>query len=90
MGLIGFYANDPVSRTAYISVVGVLETHWRRGIARELLYRAAEISRESGMQTCVLYTHKTNCGAIAMYERMGFCGAEAPDRPHDLKFTKKL
>ena len=90
VGLIGFYANDTQTYTAYISVVGVIDSHQRRGIAGQMVRDVLDICKAKGMAVCTLYTHKTNLGAIAMYEKLGFRASSDSARPHDIKFTKEL
>lgn len=90
VGMVGFYANDMVSRRAYISVVGVLEAYQHQGIAKKMVSDALAICKEKGMTSCFLYTHKTNIGAIAMYQKLGFVGEEDQNRPQDIKFVKEL
>ncbi len=90
VGMVGFYANNFDTKVAYISVVSVSNEYQRRGIAKELLCRALDICNENGMKTCVLYTHKTNNGAIAMYKKLGFVMENDAERPDDYKFVKKL
>ncbi len=90
VGLLGFYANNYETRAAYISVLGVLESHQGRGIAKRMVIDSLTICKERGMTSCFLYTHKTNTGAIAMYQRLDFVAEEDPTRPYDIKFVKEL
>lgn len=90
VGLCGFYANDLQTKKAYVAVLGVLETHQRRGIARRLLQDSLALCRQAGMQECCLFTHQTNLGAIALYRSFGFAASVTPERPEDILFTKEL
>ncbi len=90
IGMVGFYANDKKTNTAYISVVGVLQTYQRKGIARKLISKSLVLCKENGMKSCVLYTHKTNAGAISMYEKLCFNAEKDAGRPDDVKFIKEL
>ncbi len=90
VGMVGFYANDNETHKAYISVVGVLENYQGQGIGKRIVLDSLTICKEKGMTSCILYTHKTNIGAIAMYEKLGFIAEEDKNRPHDIKFVKKL
>ncbi len=90
VGMLGFYANNMETRQAYISVLGVLEKYQGQGIAKRICLDSLDICKEKGMTSCILYTHKTNFGAIAMYEKLGFIAEEDPNRPHDIKFVKNL
>lgn len=90
IGMIGFYANDMVGKVAYMSVLGVVEAYQHQGIAKRMVNYSLAICKAKGMTSCFLYTHITNIGAIAMYQKLGFVGEEDPDRPHDIKFVKEL
>lgn len=90
VGMVGFYANNMVGRRAYISVVGVIEEYQHQGIAKKMVNESLAVCKEKGMTSCFLYTHKSNIGAIAMYQKLGFVAEEDPDRPHDIKFVKEL
>ncbi len=90
VGLCGFYANDQQTGKAYVSVVGVLASHQRRGIARTLLADSLALCRKAGMGQCCLYTHQTNLGAIALYRSFGFHEEITLQRPEDILFTKEL
>ncbi len=90
VGICGFYANDLTAGKAYVSVLGVLSSHQRRGIARKLLQDCLVLCRRAGMHWCCLYTHKTNLGAIALYRSFGFTEEITPQRPEDILFTKEL
>ncbi len=90
VGMLGFYANNMETRQAYLSVLGVLEGHQGKGIAKRILLDSFAICKEKGMTSCVLYTHKTNTIAIKMYEKLSFIAEEDPNRPHDIKFVRNL
>ncbi len=90
VGLLGFYANDLQTRTAYFSVLGILPSHQRRGIARQLMEQGLAHCRRAGMTRCCLYTHQTNRGAIALYRGLGFSETVTAQRPEDILFTKEL
>ena len=90
IGLIAFYANDTVNKTAYASVIGIIKNYQHQGIGKELLNKCISICKEKGMTSCFLHTHKTNFPAISMYERLGFVANNDPNIPDDLKFVKTL
>jgi carbamoyl-phosphate synthase large subunit len=69
--LIG-YVNDLTSRTAYMSVFGVLESYRSHGVGNRILSAMKETCIENGMEYMCLYTHKTNESAIRFYKRNGF------------------
>ncbi len=90
VGIMGFYANDHVDKAAYISVLGVLESHQGRGIAKNLIERALKLCKDNGMEKAILFTHGSNTGAIKMYEKLGFSSEFDPKRPEDIKFNISL
>jgi ribosomal protein S18 acetylase RimI-like enzyme len=51
--------------------VGVEERHRRRGIARALLDRVAELARENGIREGFVLTEPDNSAANALYESAG-------------------
>ena len=57
---------------AHIVNVAVREDRRRQGIARELVKRLLEASKESGMKTASLEVRAGNEGAIKLYENLGF------------------
>ena len=57
---------------AHIVNVAVREDRRRRGIAREIVRRLLDGSRETGMKSASLEVRAGNAGAIALYEALGF------------------
>lgn len=71
-GLVGGYTENVEEKRAYISVVAVLSSCYRQGVASKLVREFIEQCREKQLQSIHLYTHKNNTGAIEMYRRIGF------------------
>lgn len=82
-GVILFYANDLVTKKAYITVLSVSSAYRKQGIAQALLTSCLQKCEAMGYQTVCLHTHKTNDGAIALYEKNGFQRLEDKNRPGD-------
>ena len=55
----------------FVYEVDVAATHRRRGIARALLARLAELARERGIRQCFVLTETDNAPANALYEALG-------------------
>lgn len=72
IGIIAFYMNDYVSRTAYITQVAVNPLYQGRGIGKLLLSRFLSISKEAGMKTAKLEVKKRNERAKQLYGTFGF------------------
>lgn len=81
VGLIGFYANDMLSKVAYVSSFCVAKDVEGRGISRELFERFLVLARSSGMTAVSLNVVKDNPRAISFYTKMGLrvigCGRDA-------------
>lgn len=90
VGAVGMYANDVVTKTAYMSVLAVVPAFSSKGIATKIITDAFYHARNAGMEKVYLYTHKTNAGAIALYKKLGFNAQEDPCRPEDILFERKL
>ncbi|MBE7036418.1 MAG: GNAT family N-acetyltransferase [Ruminococcaceae bacterium] len=89
-GAILFYANDLETKMAYISVLSVSSAYRKRGIAQGLLTTCLQKCEAMGYQTICLHTHKTNYGAISLYEKNGFQRFDDGNRPGDWYLERKL
>ncbi|MBE7053777.1 MAG: GNAT family N-acetyltransferase [Ruminococcaceae bacterium] len=89
-GAILFYANDKETKTSYVSVLGVLKSHRKKGIAKRLLSECIKTLKEMDFKTVSLYTHKTNFSAIALYEKNGFKKETDLKRPDDWLLKLKI
>ena len=72
LGFISFYANDLVSRTAYISFIGVHLEARKKRIGTKLLDMCCEKSKEQKMEYLKLEVQKENLNALSFYKKYGF------------------
>jgi ribosomal protein S18 acetylase RimI-like enzyme len=72
VGLVAIYCNDIQNHHAYITNVSTLTSWQGRGIARNLLNRACDYARESGMTHVQLEVAINNQIAIHLYQQRGF------------------
>lgn len=72
-GLLVFYANDMVTKTAYISLIGILPQWQGQQIGQQLLDYCSKVSMDYGMKKIRLEVDLDNYRAIRFYEKYGFC-----------------
>ncbi|MCM1261869.1 MAG: GNAT family N-acetyltransferase [Butyrivibrio sp.] len=72
VGYVAIYANDYVSKIAYISMIAVLENMQRKHIGSELMNRCIVEATKNNMEYIRLEVHKSNQKAISFYEHYGF------------------
>jgi RimJ/RimL family protein N-acetyltransferase len=74
--LVGFLgiSGSPIPRIrhAALLVIGVLRSHWHRGVGRTLLTEAIRWAPSVGLSRLELFVMKSNLRAISLYEQMGF------------------
>lgn len=70
--LVGFTLNGFDGQTAYDSGTGVVPSHRREGVAREMMERIMPPLRDAGAQRYVLEVIESNPRAVALYESLGF------------------
>lgn len=70
IGCILFYSNDIMNRKGYIAYLAVDSKYRRLGIAKSMLDRCVDISRNNNMLSITVYTN--NPGALKLYESGGF------------------
>ncbi|KAJ3054056.1 N-alpha-acetyltransferase 30 [Rhizophlyctis rosea] len=56
----------------YIAMLAVAKTHRKKGIGSSLVRKAVGLMKEEDADEVVLETEHTNCGALALYENLGF------------------
>ena len=71
VGLLGFYANDMVTKKAFLTLIVVDEEHQGTGLGSRLFNEFVSMSRDASMTVCELNVVKTNIKAISFYERKG-------------------
>ncbi|MBQ7365822.1 MAG: pyridoxal-phosphate dependent enzyme [Spirochaetaceae bacterium] len=67
-----FYCNDETTRTAYLSLIGVLPYYCKQGYANQLLDETIAYSRKCGMLNYSLDVDVRNTKAISLYSKKGF------------------
>jgi RimJ/RimL family protein N-acetyltransferase len=74
--LVGFLgvSGSPIPRIRHsgLLVIGVLQSHWHRGVGRTLITEAIRWAPTVGLSRLELFVMKSNSRAISLYERMGF------------------
>jgi len=90
--LIGFaiLAYYEWNNSMWIENIRVSEKHQKKGIGKDLIGRALEISREKSVRILGLETQSTNYPAIQFYKKCGFTisgvdFAKYPQRKNDLE-----
>ena len=70
--LVGFTLNGFDGETAYDSGTGVIPSHRRRGLARDMMTFILPRLRDAGARRYPLEVIETNTRAVALYESLGF------------------
>lgn len=70
--MVAFTLNGLEDDRGYDSGTGVVPTHRRQGLARELMQRSADILRDRGCSSYVLEVIETNVNAVELYRSLGF------------------
>ena len=70
--MVAFTLNGIEGDRGYDSGTGVVPTHRRRGLARELMLRSIELLRARGCKTYVLEVLDNNGKAVELYRSLGF------------------
>ena len=70
--LVGFTLNGFDGQTAYDSGTGVVPSHRRRGLGRDMMQFILPHLREAGARRYLLEVIETNTRAVALYESLGF------------------
>jgi ribosomal protein S18 acetylase RimI-like enzyme len=70
--LAGFTLNGLDGQTAYDSGTGVVPSHRRRGLGRDMMQFILPHLREAGARRYLLEVIETNTRAVALYESLGF------------------
>jgi ribosomal protein S18 acetylase RimI-like enzyme len=72
VGFIAFYANDMVTKTAYIAQIAVDSEKCHKGFGTALVEKCINISKLNGMLEIMLEVNKENRRAIEFYKKIGF------------------
>ncbi len=70
--LAGFVISFKRRNFGYISVVAVLPSSQRRGIATALIKEAVRYLKSLGLNRIRIHVEETNLAALQVYERLGF------------------
>lgn len=76
LGFVTLYANDNVTKTAYISFIGVHPEARNKKVGRSLLELCYKKAKGQGMKYIKLEVQKKNSGAQMFYEKNGFIYSE--------------
>ena len=71
-GILVYYANDHITKTAYISLIGIHKQWQGKHIGRFLLEYCVEDSKRVGMELLKLEVDRDNLQAIKFYGKHGF------------------
>lgn len=72
IGILLGYANDPVTKNAYVGTLGVIKEYQSQSIGKSLINYMKKLSYSYGMKNICLFTHKSNKSAIRFYIHNGF------------------
>lgn len=71
------YVHPDKPAELWINEVGVAETHWRRGIGRQLVEKMLGVGRRLGIAQAWVLTERSNVAATALYASVP--GSEPPE-----------
>ena len=71
VALIGFYANDDVTKVAYLSCISVLASFQKIGLGQFLFDEMCKIAKCRGMELLRFNVVKNNQKAIRFYQKNG-------------------
>lgn len=80
VGYIGFYANDVITKTAYISQLVVNPQAQRSGIGKKLVEICFSVASNRGMKAVRLEVKNDNVNAIKFYKKIGFSQESINDK----------
>jgi len=79
VGMIAYYANDPKSRAAYLSWMGIRQEHHGKKIGTALLNHMHDDCAKKGMERIRLEVHPENRRAFLLYKRQGYEAVDLRD-----------
>lgn len=88
LAMVSGYTENTVDQIGYISLVATVKGARRKGLSSRLIQEFLTLAKQKGLKGVHVYTHKTNLGAIAMYNKLGFLRYYPKDesRPNDIHF----
>jgi len=72
VGLISFYANDFLSKTAFCTSLGIISSHRRGDIAKDLIRFALDYIHEVGLEVGKAEVSKHNLGIVRLLRKFHF------------------
>lgn len=72
IAILNLYCNNYDTLESYVCNVYVLNEHRRKGLARQLMDKAIDFTKENGFKKVCLHVAKDNYSAIKLYESLGF------------------
>jgi len=80
VGFSAFYANDDITKTAYITLIAVSLSFQKMGIGKKLIDATIQKANICGMEKIRLEVDKENIKAIQLYNKNGFSVFDETDR----------
>ncbi|SMD46059.1 Acetyltransferases [Aquiflexum balticum DSM 16537] len=75
-GVLAFYMNDNISKTAFISSIGLLPAYQGKGLALLMLEFFESTCKKNYFNQLQLEVHQSNTKAIKFYKKFGFVPVE--------------
>ena len=72
VGIMGFYANNQITKVAYLTIIGLLPEARGKGIGNKLMKFLFTESHRLGMKKISLNVNQSNRQAIKLYKQQGF------------------
>lgn len=71
-GYVAMYANDALTKTAYITLIGVRPGFQREGVGSKIIDKCVEMAKDKGMERIKLEVRNANKKALNFYIKNGF------------------
>ena len=88
IGFCAFYANNTISKVAYISIIVISKSFQSKGFGRRFIVEISQVAKEKGMHTIQLEVDKSNHQAINFYYSLNFSPISESKKSY--KLEKKL
>lgn len=89
IGACFFYCNDDNTKTAFLTLLGVLDKYKKNGVGSNLVDLMIRYCKSKKYSRIRLYTRENNFGAIRLYLKNGFYTVKS-DRKNDLMLELKI
>lgn len=92
LGFVTFYSNNFEMREGAFSLLGILPSYRRFGIANLLFQESFKIMRSQGMLTAYSFTHKENIKGLSFHLNLGFeiIDKRIGNQDYNISLLKKL